>query len=309
MPGTQVLVDNKPVGTVAPDGTMPVVQVSPGGHSVQLHKDEYKTKNFQMNFVAGKDVTLANADVTMEAAYGTLVVAVNPAGAQVTVQRAGEAQARTLSANSVHLPEGQYTVTAASPHFITQSASVEIALGSTRNLNLQLAPERVAPPPKTAVRLGMSGWQSPGSWQPDGDHFTRKGGNLCLYTPQGPGTYSFSASMKRGKQLRWVAHVVNDKNYVEFELDSENFYRRQIVDGKGRELIRRKHGVAMPNGIGATIQTKISLTGIVQSIQRGDGWAVLDSWMDPALHEGRFGFLIKGRDEVNLSAFWFAGSE
>jgi len=209
----------------------------------------------------------------------------------------------------MRLAEGSYTVTAASPHFITQSANVEIATGSTKNVTLQLAAERAAAPPKTAAKLGMSGWQFPAAWQPDGDHFTRKGGNLCLYTPQGPGTYSFSAAMKRGKQLRWVAHVVNDKNYVEFEIDNENFYRRQVVDGKTKELLKRKHGLTMDQAVAASIQMVVSPAGIVNKLQRPDGWVVLDSWMDPALREGRFGFLIRGRDEVNLSAFWFAGSE
>jgi hypothetical protein len=173
---------------------------------------------------------------------------------------------------------------------------------------LQLAPERAAVA-KTANHVGMAGWQFPAAWQPDGDHFTRKGGNLVLFSPQGPGTYSFAASMKRGKQLRWVAHVVNEKNYVEFEVDNEFFYRRQVIDGKNREVLKKKHGLAMQPAIAATVQVTISPAGISQRIQRPDGWVALDNWADPVLHEGRFGFLIRGRDEVNLSGFWFSGSE
>jgi serine/threonine protein kinase len=306
VPGTQVAVDGKPTGTVGQDGSMAAVQVSPGTHTVLLRRDEYKSKTFQLDFGAGKDVILSGGDVALQPTFGTLTVAVTPAGAQVTVQHAGE-PARPFTGSSMHLAEGSYTVTAAAPKFATQSTTVQIATGSTKNVTLQLAAERVAPP-KAVARLGMSGWQFPAAWTPEGDHFTRKGGNLCLYSPQGPGTYAFTATMKHGKQLRWVAHVINDKNYVEFELDNENFYRRQVMDGKGRELVKRKHGLKMDSAVSATIQCIISPAGIVQKLQRPDGWVNLDSWMDPALHEGRFGFLIKGRDEVNLSAFWFAGS-
>jgi hypothetical protein len=226
----------------------------------------------------------------------------------VLIQRSGEGQARPLSGNSIHLPEGSYTVTASAPHFTQQSATVEIATGSTRNVTLQLAAERVAPVTKTVNHIGMSGWQFPAAWTPEGDHFTRKGGNLVLFSPQGPGTYAFNATMKHGKQLRWVAHVINEKNFAEFEIDGEYFYRRLVTDGKNKELVKKKHGLSMQQGVSAAVQVSISPAGIVQRIQGPSGWAVLDSWMDPALHEGRFGFMIRGRDEVNLSGFSFVGS-
>ena len=310
LPGTQVVLDGKPVGTVGQDGTMQAVQVPAGSHSVVLRRDDYRAKTFQLNFAGGKDVTLSGSDVALEGTFGTLVLAVTPSGAQVTIQKAGEGQAHPLSGTSVHLAEGSYTVTATAPHFNQQSTTVEIATGRTKNVTLQLTPEKVAVEKKAAPpRLGMSGWQSPAAWAPDGDHFTRKGGNLCLYTQQGPGTYSFTASVKRGKQLRWVAHVTDDRDYAEFEVDSEYFYRRLVTGGKSREILKKKHAVAMEDGLAATVQLTISPAGIVQRIHKPDGWVPLDSWMDPALREGRFGFLIRGRDEVNLSAFWFSGSE
>ena len=309
LPGTQVLLDGKLAGTAGQDGAMPAVQVAPGSHVVHLRKDEYKPKTFQLSFTAGENKTLTGADVVLEATFGTLAVSVTPANAQLTIQRSGEAQARPLTANSVHLAEGSYTVTAALPHFVAHSVTVEIAGGSSKNLTLQLAPETVASAPKpVVVNAGMSGWQDPQGWQPDGDHFTRRGGNLCLFKPQGPGTYTFTASMKRGKQLRWVAHVTDDKNYAQFELDGEYYYRILVTNGKSKELVKKKHGVAM-QPVGATLQVTVSPAGIVQKVQASGAWTVLDSWMGTALHEGRFGFMIRGRDEVNLSGFSFVGSE
>lgn len=82
-----------------------------------------------------------------------------------------------------------------------------------------------------------------------------------------------------------------------------------MVAGRTKDLIRRKHGLTVDSPISVSIQVVISREGIVQKLKRPDGWVALDSWQDPALHEGRFGFLIRGRDELNLSAFWFAGSD
>jgi hypothetical protein len=212
-----------------------------------------------------------------------------------------------LTGNPAHLPEGSYTVTASLPHFVAKSVNVEIAAGGSKSVTLQLEGEHIAPPPKpVVVHAGMSGWQDPKAWQPDGDHFVRHGGNLTLFKPQGAGTYSFTATMKHGKQLRWVAHVLDDKNYALFELDSDNFSRTLVIDGKGKELVKKKHGLKM-DAVGGALQITISPAGIVQRIHTSAGWLPLDSWMGAALHEGSFGFLIRGRDEVNLSDFSFTG--
>ncbi len=306
-PGTQVLVDGKVVGTAGPDGGMTAVQVAPGNHRVELRKEEYKPKTYDLNFSAGENRTLTGPDVVLEATFGTLTISVTPPNAQLSLQRSGEAQARPLTASSVHLPAGSYTLSATLPHYVTHSETFEIAGGNTKTITVELAPERVAPVAKPVVHVGMSGWE-PQAWQPDGDHFTRRGGNLILFKPQGAGTYSFTASMKRGKILRWVAHVIDDKNYAEFEIDGENFTRSLVTNGKSKELVKHKHGLVM-QGVGATLQITISPAGIVQRVRGTSGWTALDSWMGTALHEGRFGFLIRGRDEVDLEGFSFTGSE
>jgi hypothetical protein len=105
-----------------------------------------------------------------------------------------------------------------------------------------------------------------------------------------------------------VAHATDDKNYAEFELDSDNFSRTLVVNGKARELIKRKHGISM-QPVEATLQISITPAGIVQRIRNLGAWSVLDQWSDPSLAKGSFGFLIHGRDEVSLSNFSFTGSE
>jgi hypothetical protein len=307
IPGTQVLVDGRPVGTVGADGSLSSVQVTAGNHTVQLQRDEYKPKTFQLNFAGGKDRTLTGPEVTLEATFGTLSLSLNPANAQVTYHRAGDAQTHPVTVNPMHLPEGTYTLTASAPHFVTASQNVDIAVGATKTVNFQLNAEAAPPPPKTPTRVTMSGWQAP--WTPEGDHFTRKGGELDLFAPEGPGVYTFSAAMKKGKQFRWVAHAVDERNYVEFELDDNNFSRSDVIGGKRKNTVKKKHGLNMQDGVSATIQVAVSPAGIVQKIQGPDGKTVIDTWQRPDLVNGRFGILIRGKDEVNLSGFSYVSSE
>jgi serine/threonine-protein kinase len=306
-PGTQVFIDGKLVGAAGLDGGMAAIQVPTGTHRVELRREDYKTKIYDLTFSPGDNRTLTGADVALEALFGMVTIAVTPANAQLTIQRTGEAQSKPLPPGPAHLAVGSYIVSATLAHYVPHSETFEVAGGSAKNLSITLAPEKVAAAPKPApVHVGMSGWQSP--WQPDGDHFARRGGNLCLFKPQGPGTYSFTASVKHGKQLRWVAHAIDDKNYAEFELDSDTFTRTLVVNGKAKELVKRKHGISL-QPVEATLQITITPAGIVQKIQKLGSWSVLDSWMDSSLHQGSFGFLIRGHDEVALSGFGFTGAE
>ena len=79
-----------------------------------------------------------------------------------------------------------------------------------------------------------------------------------------------------------------------------------MTDGKANQLVKKKHQLQMQE-VGGALLITISPAGIVQKIHTSAGWLALDSWMGTALHEGSFGFLIRGKDEVNLSDFSFMG--
>ena len=53
-PGTTVLVDQTLVGTIQPDGTLSVLTVNPGDHTVELRKERFKPRQFKKHFVAGE---------------------------------------------------------------------------------------------------------------------------------------------------------------------------------------------------------------------------------------------------------------
>ena len=97
VPGTAVLIDQAPVGTVQPDGTLTVATVNPGDHIVELRKDRFKPRQIKKSFVVGTAVSLAAADVALETAPAELKITFTPVDAQVTLGKAGETPVRIVS--------------------------------------------------------------------------------------------------------------------------------------------------------------------------------------------------------------------
>ena len=117
------------------------------------------------------------------------------------------------------------------------------------------------------------------------------------------GTFVFSAMPAKGHLLQWVLNYSDQKNYVLFQMDENNFYRTVIRNGEKTDEIKvtdkgDKKGFR-------TILIRVSPTEFVHQIKQGDNWTVLDRWTQPGanLSLGKFGFYIPGNDQVALSSF------
>jgi hypothetical protein len=84
-PGTQVLLDGKAIGTVQPDGTLSQPNLSPGDHTIELHRDQFRPKRISKHFNAGETVQLGGSDVALERAGGTLRLTVAPPDSRITM--------------------------------------------------------------------------------------------------------------------------------------------------------------------------------------------------------------------------------
>ncbi|MGA8274376.1 MAG: hypothetical protein WB919_22655, partial [Candidatus Sulfotelmatobacter sp.] len=192
----------------------------------------------------------------------------------------------------LELAAGTYTLTARTADSFTRSATLEIIAGQSKNLDLPLAPS------------GMSKWDEPGAWKPEGDSYLRKGGDFVLYgVVPTSGTFVFSAMPAKGHLLQWVVNYTNPKNYVLFQMDEDNFYRTVIRNGeKTNEITVPDKGEKKSF---RTLHIRVSPTEIVHQIKHGDSWKVLDRWTQPGadLSLGKFGFYIPGSDQVALSGF------
>ena len=290
-PETMVLVDQTPVGTIQPDGTLSVATVNPGDHTVELRKERFKPRQFKKHFVAGGTISLAAMDAALEAIPGELKINFSPADATVVVVK-GDLLKMVSSGVPLNLSAGTYTLTARTAEKFTRTSTFEVIAGQSKTLDLSLAPN------------GMSKWEDPGGWKQERDSFLRKGGDFVLYgVVPTAGTFAFSAMPTKGRLLQWVLNYTDPKNYVLFQMDDKNFYRTVIRNGeKTSELIVPDKGD--PKSF-RTLQIRVSSTELVHQVKHGDRWTVLDRWTQPGanLSSGKFGFYLPGNEQVALSGF------
>jgi Flp pilus assembly protein TadD len=290
-PGTTVLVDQTPVGTIQPDGTLSVSNVNPGDHTVELRKERFKPRQFKKHFVAGGAISLAAADAALEAAAAELKITFAPADAKVAIVK-GDLLTIVSSGVPLNLAPGTYTLTARTADRFTRSSTIDIIAGQSKALDLSLAPN------------GMSKWDDPGAWKREGDSFTRKGGDFALYqVVPTSGTFIFSAMLMKGRLLQWVLNYTDSKNYVLFQMDDNNFYRSVIHNGSKTDEIIVPHKGEKKSF--RTLHIRATPTEIIHQIKQGNSWTVLDRWTQPGvnLSLGKFGFYIPGNDQVALSSF------
>jgi hypothetical protein len=295
VPGTTVLVDQAPVGTIQPDGTLSISTVNAGDHTVELRHERFKPRQFKKHFDVGGTISLASADATLEAApestLGELKITFAPADANVAIVK-GSFLKMVSSGVPLNLPAGTYTLTARTAERFTRSSALEVIAGQSKTLNLSLAPR------------GMSKWDDPGAWKQEGDSFTRKGGDFVLYgVVPASGTFIFSAMPAKGHLLQWVLNYSDPKNYVLFQMDDENFYRTVIRNGQKTDEIKVPDKSDKKSF--RTLLIRVSPTELVNQIKHGDSVTVLDRWTQTGanLSLGKFGFYIPGGDQVALSSF------
>jgi tetratricopeptide (TPR) repeat protein len=290
-PGTTVLVDQAPVGSIQPDGTLSVSSVNPGEHTVELRKERFKPRQFRKYFAAGGNISLGAADAALEAAPGELKITFTPADAKVGLVK-GELLTMVSSGVPLNLAAGTYTLTARTAERFTRWTTLEVVAGQSKSLNLSLAPS------------GMSKWDDPGAWKPEGDYFIRKGGDFVLYgVVPASGTFVFSAMPAKGHLLQWVLNYTDPKNYVLFQMDDNNFYRTVIRNGQKTDEIKVPDKGDKKSF--RTLLIRVSPTELVHQIKHGDSSSVLDRWTQPGanLSLGKFGFYIPGNDQVAVSSF------
>jgi hypothetical protein len=302
--GAEVRLDGRAVGTVQPDGTLSIANISPGEHTFELRKDQHRPKQVRRTLTAGETVVLTGADVNLERAPGVIRVNLSPADARVTVARSGEAPRPVIDPSNLTLPEGAYTLTARAPDHGERSVNVQIAAGETKVVELQLTRQKTSP--AAVVKGGMSDWDNPAGWARDGNWFVQRGGNFVTFRPSPvQGTFVFTASLRRGRRLQWFVGRTDDKNYSLFQLDRRNFTRIEVVNGRSKELAKVQHKQDKQDYW--TVQIEVSAGSVIHRLHDGERWLALDEWRDGGRNfsAGKFGFYIPGGDQYALSNFSF----
>ena len=293
LPSTEVLLDQEPVGTLNSDGSLRFATVSPGEHTIQLRKENFKPKQMQKHFEAGSEVLLGAAEVTLEPLAATLRITFSPPDADVTLSRLGETTIKVISGTAFNVTPGSYTLSARTADKRVRTSTVEVAAGESKSLDLPLGPG------------GMSDWDVPeGGWRSEKSWFVRKGGDFVGYkTTPTSGSFVFSALLTHGHRLQWVLNYTDKQNYVLFQMDENYFYRSQVVNGQVVGSAKVPHKSEKKKF--RTIQIVVSPSQITNQLWEDNGWFTLDSYSAPGsnLATGKFGFIIPGGDELALSNF------
>jgi tetratricopeptide (TPR) repeat protein len=309
-PGAQVFVDQNDAGAVPPEGTFEVSNLSPGEHVIELRKEKLRSQLVRRAFTAGQTVHLADGDVALRGAAGTLKLTVSPAGAAITAARAGEAP-QPVASGALELAEGSYTVTAHAPGYGDRSERVQIVGGQAASLNLVLAREQ-----KAVTAAGMEGWQN-SAWTREGEWYVHRGAGLLLYRAPGkPGSYGFNVVLSagggvlRGKAIEWVVGYTDERNYVLYRLEKDDLRCFHVANGKRIELPRKPHGLKLKE-VMASVQLEVEPNAITTRFRNRDKWETVATWTAPGNNfaGSRFGFRVEGKDEVRLSGFGFYPKE
>jgi len=311
MPGAQVLLDQKALGTVGPDGSLTHTNITPGNHTIEITDGKTRHKRLQRSFKAGETVQLGAADVVLAATTGTLHLNISPADSTVTYH-AGDNKTHEVHGNTLELEEGSYTFNASAPGHADRTQTVQIAAGKTVTLELKLATKAAA---AKALPVSMEQWAKATGWTEENGWYFHRGGTFVLYpTEPVAGTFVFSG-LRKGKllgagRMQWVVDYSAGGNYILFGIDKKNFYRTQFVDGKKQKDSDKKEALKIPGGkdnLEYTVKIEISSEGIVTSLQQAGTWTTLDSFSATGrdLSTGKFGFYLPGTDEFYVSNFSF----
>ena len=310
-PGAEVLLDQKPLGTVGDDGSFTANSVPPGEHTIELRKDQFVPKRMQRQFAAGKTVALLGGDAVLAAATGTVRLTRTPADASVIYRRADETQGHELKVNQMDLPAGNYIFTARAAGYTDRTERVQIGAGEMHPLELALAKVVAAPPPPPK-NFGIGDFEDPNAWSKQGDVWSHKGGGVIPYKLPTNGTFTFTVrllrggSLFRGGRIRWAVQYVDGKNYALFELDRKALVSKVIEGGKTFDRGKFEHNLN-DKDMSYTVQVDVSPGQLVHRIQNGENWLILDTWKEPGrkFNEGKFAFMVQGGDEIGLSDFKF----
>jgi hypothetical protein len=297
IPGAQVLLDQKMLGIVRDDGTFTASGLPLGEHTIEIRKDQFRTRRIARSFAAGETVHLSGGDVALEAALAVVNLNVVPPDSQVTIARFGEAQARPVHGTKLTLPPGTYIVKAEAPNYSPRSITIQVQGGESKIVDLNLALVKSG---------GVADWDNPERWAQDGNWFVRRGGGFALFrAPSTAGRLVMTLSLRKGRRLQWVLNHVDDRNYFLFQTDKRMFYRIAVHNGTAQELAKVPMGVEYKGYY--TIQLRVTTNSVVHEVFDGKTWVTVDSWSDPGLNltQGRFGLLIPGNEEVGISNFAF----
>ena len=301
-PGAEVLLDGRELGRISSNGTFTSSGVTPGDHEIVLRHNHYLAKGVARDFTAGATVEI---DGALKQERGTLRINVVPLDLNValTLRRDGETSARTISDRTLSLSPGTYTVAASAVGYRDYAAMARVDPGQSKTVSLLMELDE-------SLRRGpvsvLEDWGNSPGWMREGRLLVRCGGKFVLAPIKpGPGTYVFTAILKKGRRLEWVVNYRDERNYLLYQLGKSFFHRIEVRKGERSTPVKLRHTLHRNEFL--TVRIEVSGDSIVQRAEQNGRSVVLDEWKHSGAEftRGRFGFHVPGRDQIALREITF----
>ena len=301
-PGAEVLLDGRSLGRLSSRGTFSSSGVTPGDHEVVVRHDHYLAKGVARDFAAGGTVEI---DGALKQERGTLRINVVPPDLNValTLRRDGETSARAISDRTLSLSPGTYTVAAGAVGYRDYAATARVDPGQSKTVSLLM---ELAESLRRRPVSVLEDWANSPGWMREGRLLVRRGGNFVLAPIKpGPGTYVFTAVLKKGRRLEWVVNYRDERNYLLYQLGKSFFQRIEVREGERSTPVKLRHTLHRNEFL--TVRIEVSGDSIVQQAEQNGRSVVLDRWKHSGAEftRGRFGFHVPSRDQIALREITF----
>jgi eukaryotic-like serine/threonine-protein kinase len=307
-PEAEVWLDGARLGTLNSGGAWTQEKISPGSHSILLHKADFEDFTSSRNFTAKQNVHLGAEEARLRP-FGKLDFRVSPANARLTYKLQDEATARQARNNQpIAVKAGSYEVQAQAEGLQQQTRQYQVAPGQTVVVELTLAAPVL--PKKPEVTQTARPVESPfeaGLWRLQSDGWATRSGAGYSWLSVNKGTIDVEirkqvgkallVGPKRMKRVEWVLDYKNEANHITYSLDQQNFTRKEIVGGKG---MAENKGPSHVDPAADTVRIRIEILPNQITIRNAAGLELdVLPRESPSEELGKFGF--RGEVEVKVT--------
>jgi hypothetical protein len=316
LPGIQVIVDDKPVGTTGPDGKFRLGQLQPGKHTIRLTHPGYVDAGTEHVFKAGEPFLY----ITTLAPAPAKVLFKAERGVRVSIylggKKPGAKPDHTFDNGEYRadLTPGEYEIISESQGRTKIEITDRITLKAGQSVQIDVrTPDSIDRLVLAVPAAGGNEIQEMDPWLSQGLWFSRtKPGFIFLDRSNIEGTVQFAVSLSgfgsnRLKRIRWTVGYNNAKQRILFELSKEGLW---VIDPSRP---KPENVAKFPGEPGTHIYLSLFVEAhqvIIRHQPPGaKGFVDLYKWPAPAASPraalGRFGFLIEQGETLMVSNFRF----
>jgi hypothetical protein len=296
-PGTTVSLDGESIGTIGADRVLARTGLAPGRHTLVFERKGHDAVTVSRELAAGGTWTISGADHVLRPSAMPVQFRAD-ADVEFTITQGAATIGTGKGPTTLPLREGRYQVVSKGPSGTTMSMPLSVSSGQSQVVDVR----------SVGGMERFQGWTTADGWS------TRRGGGFVLYDrTDAEGRYTFTVRLDRngnpfttGGRLTFVVGYVDDRNYVRFQLDRNNFYRADVIGFRELNEVEHRHGIPMASTeVHLAIQVSSQL--IVHQFRLPSGeWQTIDTWdRQRPLSNLRFGFQLPRNDELTISNFRF----